>query len=81
MALSDLDLGTEQLYYNPPPPLILLINLNWSTTLILSKPLAQAYMLHGKLYEYRIVGNFGEIFNLAIWQILKKITKLKLANI
>ena len=30
---------------------------------------------------YRIAGNFGEVFNLAIWRILKKIAKLKLTNI
>ena len=30
---------------------------------------------------YRIAGNFGEVFNLAIWRILKKIAKLKLVNI
>ena len=30
---------------------------------------------------YHIAGNFGEVFNLVIWRILKKIAKLKLANI
>ena len=30
---------------------------------------------------YRTAGNFGEVFNLAIWRILKKFAKLKLANI
>ena len=30
---------------------------------------------------YRIAGNLGEVFNMVIWRILKKITKLKLANI
>ena len=29
---------------------------------------------------YRIAGNFGEVFNLAIWRILKKIAKLKFAK-
>ena len=29
------------------------------------------------LRQYRIAGNFGEVFNLAIWRILKKIAKLK----
>ena len=38
-------------------------------------------LLGGKTDDYRIAGNFGEVFNLAIWRILKKIAKLKLANI
>ena len=35
----------------------------------------------GQKLEYCIARNFGEVFNLVIWRILKKIAKLKLANI
>ena len=31
--------------------------------------------------EYRIAGNFGEGFNLAIWRIFPRIAKFKSANI
>ena len=37
----------------------------------------KGYLTAGSLVVYRIAGNFGEVFNLVIWRILKKIAKLK----
>ena len=35
----------------------------------------------GQLASYHIAGNFGQVFNLVIWQIFQKLFNLKLADL
>ena len=58
--ISDLDLGTGQSYYIANPLLYWILIHHIKITMILSVPLAQAYMLHGKLYEHAIASSAGK---------------------